>query len=252
VNLPNCDPFNIFINTIHKEVTIEIKKLETQFLYLQRYRYYILDFNNNEINRMIKLSRETPKAEINITNLDFPNYHFILKSSRLYYKLGDNFKGKLKLHIKYDNALIEFLFKKDNSEIEVFNIDDKVMTLNKRYNILPIPLEYKSKQIEIELTRNEEESRFSIYLAYAIPPYNFFSINTLGNSFMTEKFSFILNEHYEGNINLMEDEYYCVMIENFEEDVTLEIKNYNKISNSMKLEGWKISLLVGLLIIALQ
>ena len=49
----------------------------------------------------------------------------------------------------------------------------------------------------------------------------------------------------------MDDEYYCVMIENFEEDVTLEIKNYDKISNSMKLEGWKICLLVGLLIIFL-
>ena len=175
----------------------------------------------------------------------------ILRENYNYMLIRDNFKGKLQLYVDYNDALIEFLFKQDNLEMEVFNIDDKVMTLNKRYNILPIPLEYKSKQIEIELTRNEEESRFSIYLAYTIPPYNFFSINTEGNSFRTEKFSFKVNEHYEGNINLMDDEYYCVMIENFEEDVTLEIKNYNKISNSMKLEGWKISLLVGLLIIAL-
>ena len=251
VNLPELDPFNIFMNPIYEAQTIEIKNIKPEFLYLERYNTYILDFKNNKINRMMKLSRETIKAEINITNPDSPYNHVILDASELYYEIRDDFKGKLQLYVDYNDALIEFLFKQDNLEIEVLNIDDKVMTLNKRYNILPIPLEYKSKQIEIELTRNEEESRFSIYLAYTIPPYNFFSINTEGNSFRTEKFSFKINEHYEGNINLMDDEYYCVMIENFEEDVTLEIKNYNKISNSMKLEGWKISLLVGLLIIAL-
>lgn len=251
VNLPELDPFNIFMNPIHKEETIEIKNYLTEFLYLESYRQYILDFKNNKINRMIKLSRETLREQINITDLDSPYYHVILKSSQLYYEIRDNFKGKLKLLVSYHGAVIEFLFKQDNSEIEVFDINDKIMTLNKRYNILPIPLEYKTKQIEIELTRNEEESRFSIYLAYAIPPYNFFSINTNGNSFRAEKFSFKVHEHYEGNINIMDDEYYCVMIENFEEDVTLEIKNYDKISKSMKLEGWKISLLVGLLIIFL-
>ena len=40
---------------------------------------------------------------------------------------------------------------------------------------------------------------------------------------MEDKLSFTVNEHYKGVTNLMEDEYYCVMIENFGADVLMKI-----------------------------
>ena len=48
---------------------------------------------------------------------------------------------------------------------------------------------------------------------------------------MDEKFTFTINEHYKGDINLMKNEYYCVMIENFGEDVlmSLNIREEKKI-----------------------
>ena len=41
---------------------------------------------------------------------------------------------------------------------------------------------------------------------------------------MEDRFVFTINEHYKGdNMDLMEDEYYCLMIENFGEDVYMKI-----------------------------
>ena len=45
----------------------------------------------------------------------------------------------------------------------------------------------------------------------------------------------------------MTNEYYCIMIENFGEDVTLEIKNLK----SKNLKGWEIAVIFSLLIIIL-
>ena len=74
---------------------------------------------------------------------------------------------------------------------------------------------------------------------------------------MDEIFTFRINEHYKGVSNLMKDEYYCIMIENFGEDVTLtiEISDEEKKENEENeensgLEGWKIALIVIASIIA--
>jgi len=120
--------------------------------------------------------------------------------------------------------------------------------LDKKYNIIPIDIKYKSKNFKIELTRNEDQTDFSIYLAYTIPPYNFFANDDNVNKFsIYEKFSFKINEHYQGNVQLMPDEYYCIMIENFGEDVTLEIKELK----SKCLNGWEIALFIALLTVIL-
>ena len=244
VKLPNLDPFNLFLNQIYEEETIEIKDLETEMLYLKKDKKYILDFKNNKINRMIKLSRETLKSEIVIENKNI-----IVSSSNLYYQIEDNYQGQLILYIKNENALIEFLFKQNDLDLEILDFEKMIFSLNKKYNILAIPKEYSSKVIDIELMRNEFLTNFTIYLAYAIPPYNFFSEDNEEDIFtMDEIFTFRINEHYKGVSNLMKDEYYCIMIENFGEDVTLtiEIKDEEKKENegNSGLEDWKIALIV--------
>ena len=156
---------------------------------------------------------------------------------------------KVTLYAEKENAIIEFLFKQDISEIDIIDIGkSKVFSLDKKYNIIPMDIKYKSKNFEIELTRNGDKTDFSIYLAYTIPPYNFFAKDENVNTFsINEKFSFKINEHYQGDIQLMTNGYYCIMIENFGEDVTLEIKNLKNKS----LKGWKIAVIFSLLIIIL-
>ena len=247
INFKEIDPFNIFINPLYNQEIIEINNLEINFLYLEKDKSYILKFQNNLINRMLKLSRETLNSKVIIEGEDL-----VLNSKNLYYKLEDNYKGELKLNVKDNNALIEFLFKQDDSELEILDFEKKIFILNKKYNILAIPKKYSSKMIDVELNRNEFLTNFTIYLAYTIPPYNYFSLDKEENIFeMDEKFSFTLNEHYKGNLELMENEYYCVMIENFGEDVlmTLTIKDRGKDDQSIALSNWEITLLLLFLLL---
>ena len=68
---------------------------------------------------------------------------------------------------------------------------------------------------------------------------------------MDEKFSFTLNEHYKGDLKLMENEYYCVMIENFGEDVFMKLTiREDKKSNSVIFANWKIGF-IGIILILL-
>ena len=106
--------------------------------------------------------------------------------------------------------------------------------------------------IDIELTRNEFLTNFTIYLGYSIPPFNYFSIDVEENMIiMEDKLSFTVNEHYKGVNNLMEDEFYCVMIENFGEDVLMKINVQDDGDDSdkdstifIKFVGWKMFLLL--------
>ena len=248
VKMVDLDSFTIFMNPIYNSYNfyeiIDINNFETDILYLELNKIYELDFKNNKINRLMKLSRETLNSVVIITD------KFVtLSSSNLYYQIPDDYKGTLTLYAEKENAIIEFLFKQDISEIDIINISKrKFFSLDKKYNIIPIDIKYKSKNFEIELTRNGDKTDFSIYLAYTIPPYNFFAKDENVNTFsINEKFSFKINEHYQGDIQLMTNEYYCIMIENFGEDVTLEIKNLK----SKNLKGWEIAVIFSLLIIIL-
>ena len=131
VKFHELDPFNIFINPKITEEIIDINNNEIDFLYLENNKVYTLDFKNNLINRLIKLSRETLNAEIFIENKNIK-----LNSDNLYYLIEDNYKGVLKLHVSKDNALIEFLFKQSNDEIEILDFEKRKFILKNKYNIL--------------------------------------------------------------------------------------------------------------------
>ena len=244
------DSLNIFVSPVSKQEIIEINDIDSFVLYLEKDKIYTLNIKNNLIKRMIKLSRETLKSEIIIEDKNI-----VLNSNNLYYKIEDNYEGEIKLNIKNDNAIIELLVKQDDSEIEILDFEKKIFQLNKKYNILTIPKEYKSKLIDIELNRNEFLTDFTISLAYSIPPYNYFSDSDEENIFtMDEKFTFTINEHYKGDINLMKNEYYCVMIENFGEDVLMSLNIREEKKNAIidyikNLEGWKIALIIVVIII---
>jgi len=124
VNMLDLDSFTIFMNPIYdsssNDVTIEIKDFETDILYLKVDKIYHLDFKNNKINRIIKLSRETLNSEIIIHN-EFTT----LSASNLYYMIPDYFQDEITLYVQKENAIIEFLFKQDESEIDTIDMSKK-------------------------------------------------------------------------------------------------------------------------------
>ena len=199
-----------------------------------------MDFSENEINRIIKLSRETKNPEIFILN-----DNVIINSLNLYYKIEDCFKGKLELSVINENALIEFLFKQDESSFEILDFSKKTFSLDRKYYILQIP-KTATNDIKVKLSKNENAARFSIYLGYTIPPYNYFSLETRENTFNIDKeYNFIINEQYKGDIKLMTNEFYCLMMQNFGEDVTLEV------GNGTILKGWKFAIILALAILSI-
>ena len=247
ININEYENFNLFMNNIYKTNYIPIEEFKTSILYLELFGTYTLDFSKNKINRLLKLSRSTLNAEVIIKSKNV-----VLNSKNLYYQLDHEFKGQLELYVSSgQNAIIEFLFKQDESQLETLGFEKKLYSLNKKYYILPIPKVYKSEDIYITITRNDHLTNFGIFFGYTIPPYNFFSSDSRVNIFkFTGKYSLKISDHYKGDISTQKNEFYCLMMENLGEDVTLEIKD-NKSSQSKRLEGWKFSLFVIIFILAL-
>ena len=66
VNHSFTDQLHYYFDVKHNSDNIEIEYQATNTLYLQKDKEYILNFQNNTINRAIKLSRKTINSEINI------------------------------------------------------------------------------------------------------------------------------------------------------------------------------------------
>ena len=264
IKLGELDPFNIFISPDFTSKTtnlltnnklksndeidiIEISNNNIGFLYLKKDSIYILDFKENLLNKMIRLSRETMNSEVYIENKDIR-----LNSDNLYYQMDDNFIGKLKLVISNEDALIEFLFKQSESdvsllEIEKIEYETKIFSLTTKYNFLKIPKTNSNDNIDIELIGENTNSKVTIYLGYSILPYSYFSVDIEENIFsFYENYNFQITEHYKGNIQTRDDEYYCVMIECFDDDIVLNVKKHKGIIQKIKekLAKWKIALIV--------
>jgi hypothetical protein len=68
MNYSDIDQVHYLINSKEVNENISIAGDRTNFLFLPQNKIYELDFKDNTINRIIKLSRKTLKAEINILN----------------------------------------------------------------------------------------------------------------------------------------------------------------------------------------
>jgi len=243
------DPFNIFINpsTDSSDILISNNK---SILYLKKDKEYNLNFQNNTLYRLMKLSRETPNAEINIS---ITNENFKLNKSNLYYELEDIYTGNITVSVSNEDALIEFLFKQDGIDCSVLDFEDSEFILSTKYNLLPIPEKYTDKKIKIELIGMKEESKISIYLGYSLVNYSFFSLedNNYNRISFYGSYNLTLNEHYKGDIKLMENEYYFMMLEIFDDYMEMKItfeeekKEEKKEEKNKGLKWWE-KLLIGI------
>ena len=217
--LGTLDPFNIFINPVSDSSDIVIPNNKS-ILYLKKNKDYNLNFKNNTLYRLMKLSRETPNAEINIAIENVK-----LNKSNLYYELEDIYIGNLTISVSNEDALIEFLFKQNDFDSTVLDFENKELYLNTKYNLLPIPKNCTNKKIKIELIGMKEESKISLYLGYSLANYSFFSLEDINFNkiYFYGSYNFTLTEHYKGDIKLMKDEYYFVMLEIFDDYMEMKI-----------------------------
>ena len=155
MNYSDIDQVHYVINSKEVNENISIVGEGTNFLFLPQNKIYVLDFKDNTINRIIKLSRKTLNAEINILN-DTDENIATLNSDNIYYIINQDFKGKLKLEIKNSDAIIEFLFKLDSLNSMNFNPNLKLNVVGK-YTLIRVEKEYFEKKLNLKYKENQEK-----------------------------------------------------------------------------------------------
>ena len=130
----------------------EINIKDQNFLYLEKNKRYILNFGENEIKKMIKLSRKTLNSTIKIIKENEEEIEE-LNQNKLYYKIED--EKKLILEIEDNDAFIEFL--SDTGDYTI--VDDlEKMDFEMDKNILIIKIQKNPKHFLIKLDSDEEFS----------------------------------------------------------------------------------------------
>ena len=247
VNYSFIDQLHVYFDVKNNSDIIEIEYQDTNTLYLQKDKEYILNFQNNTINRMIKLSRKTINSEINIKD-----ENITLNSKNLYYQIKDDFKGAIKLVASKSDAIIEFLFKMP--EVEVLDYEGLNKNTSKEFNLIKISKKYAGEIIEIKF-KNNNTIFFNAFMGFCQPPYSYyFSTLENVNAISVKNNTFSLNLRMPVEDNLMKDEYFCVLIENLvggDLEIKGDFQNKNKSEDKKGLETWKIILIIAASVIAL-
>ena len=217
-NFEKIIEFDLWINAL-KDEFIYIKD-NNNSLYLEINKNYTLDFGNYEKKYIaIKLSRKTINSEVILINENIR-----LNSNNLYYKLDENFSGKLNIRIEKGDALIEILDKKDDDNIETIDFEEKKeLNIIKIFTFIRIPKNTKDKIINICLNK-EGTSRLLIYHDYSLPNYSTFYPLNNENEIELNNFSFNITNHYENDVNLMINESYYLIIQTNKNNTNINVK----------------------------
>ena len=94
-------------------------------------------------------------------------------SDNIYYQLKDGFRGKLKLEVKKSDALIEFLFKFNGSDLVYFSGIVK-MSLNStnRFIYITVMTDF-SKKIIFNL-QTDKKLKYKLFMGYSLPLYSYY------------------------------------------------------------------------------
>ena len=238
------DNVHVAINPKECEENISFDPYKNNYLYLTKDKTYTLELPSDISDIMIKLSRKTSNSIISIGDNK-------LDSNNLYYLYENNNNAKLTLKVDKNDAIIEFLH-----NITMHNIIENVdynysnLILNKSLNILKIPKDFKKINIEIKA---DDNTQYSILQGYSIPPYSHYFLVEEENLLTLNHLNFTIDELYNKNIKIMDDEYYLVVISLFSAELKITIKgehyqeepsDENKNENENGLEWYKILLIV--------
>ena len=236
-NDTNLDQINIFLHPSETEENITLNYIFTGYLYLQKDKIYKLNITD-DITRTIKLSRKTLNSEIIIEKGE--NENTKLNSKNLYYKIEDNYIGEIKLKVNNDNALIEILYQM--SITEKLDFEKLEFNITGYLSLIQIPKKYKSKKIIFEFYPLDS-TIYSIFNGYSNENFAYYRFIPFFNEIATY-FKLVVNEPYKSSLEIMEEEYYNVLIELYSRTLNL------KISLDKGLPVWAIVLIVvGCLVI---
>ena len=203
---------------------IKFTSYRQTILYLEKDKNYLFDveqIKDQKLNVAIKLDRKTINAEVFIKEKNIK-----LNSNNFYYEL--TIKENLNLEIRKDNALIEILFEIDATNTNIIDLEENKNTikLSKECNFIKIKKEHSSKIINFKL-ENGENSIFLVDPMYTKAPYSLIHSISNYNKIPINNFTFNITDHYKGNIKLMKDEYYYVIIQTATKDLTFKIAMYD-------------------------
>ena len=233
----------VSINPIESNQIIIPKKQYINYLYLKKGNTYSIQFMDSSLDMMLKLSRNTSNSKITIDN-----NKAVLDDKNLYYH---NEKNKtLKIKVDENDAILEFIYNlTDNKEYEIFNLEKLKFSLTEELNIIKIPK--NAKKIDIKVKAGNE-SAYAIYHGYSILPFcHFFDLAEENK--MKFNFNFTINDPYDNEINIKDDEYYIVMFEIFSGGINIEIsvEEKEKEKDNGGLETYQIVLIIVAVVIFL-
>ena len=254
MNYSDIDQVHYVFNSKEVSEEISISGDKTNFLYLPQNKTYELDFKDNTINRIIKLSRKTLKAEINILNETDENIA-TLNSDNIYYIINKDFKGKLKLEVKNGDAIIEFLFKLNANDMNFY--PNSKLHVKGKFTLIRVEKKDFNKKLLFNIKGEPEKSlTLSMFLGYSIPPYSYYYSGNL-NQIVSDTNEISFNLVVE-DIKLMKDECYCILFENLGPYLNFTFSEGNTPENEGEdgkgeggLETWVIAIIVVGAILAL-
>ena len=189
---------------------------------------------------MIKLSRKTSNSEIS-----FEDNKILLNYDNLYYLYKNNNRNTtLKLKIKNNDAIIEFLYNLTNNNIiENINFEKSEIKIKNEINIIKIPKRYKNITIDI---KSEYEVQYSIIQGYSIPPFSHNTEVDEKDRMTSNNYHIDIPDPYNEQIKIIDNEYYIVMIRLFEGelDVYLNGEKETESEDENGLEWYEILLIV--------
>ena len=226
---------HVTINPVESNEIIIPKQQYINYLYLKKGNTYNIVFMDSALDIMLKLSRNTSNSKITIGN-----NKAVLDDKNLYYNNEKN--NSFKIKVDKNDAILEFIYNLTaNIEYEIFNLEKLKFNLTKELNIIKIPK--NAKKIDIKV-KAENESAYTIYHGYSILPFCHFSELSEENKMKSNSFNFSINEPYDKKINIMDNEYYIVMIEVFKGAINIEINLKEKNKDNKGLKTYQLVLII--------
>ena len=127
------------------EIIIDDNIEEINYLYLVKNKIYTLNFENNVIKKMIKLSEKTLNSKIKIKINEITESE--LDENTRYYQIKEDFKGKIQLEIEENDAFIEFL--SDFGEYKILTNISYEKEVENETTIIKIPKTQKFFQLTL-------------------------------------------------------------------------------------------------------
>ena len=225
----NISVFNKYVYPLDLTQTqLEIND-EINFLYLEKNaESYTLDFAQNTVKKILKLSKKTPNAKVKIIKNDEEIGKELDEKSQYYSFEEGAFTGKLELKIEESDAFIEFLSNEGDSEILKDISKENYSTKN---NFLIIKIAKTQKSFELNL-KSDKSFKYSFSLGLSNQERYYYSskLNTKINSEKKEE-TFTYLALFKG-LDLLENEFLSLTI-NFEKEeeqnIIISYKQYSLI-----------------------